>query len=108
MITRKALRQLLDGAQKAEDEGPCFCVDEDCEEDHEDPSLFPSHCITFVTPDGRLDTAENKAYLSSRGWGVEGSLEYVVDHPRSYPEDAPRMVIVDRETREWCPATAYL
>lgn len=107
MITSKALRQVLEAAQRSEDEGPCFCLDEDCEYGHDEPDRFPSHCVTFVNADGSLDVRENKEYLA-HPWGVDGPLDYVTDHPISFPEDAPRMVIIDRATGQWCCATDYL
>lgn len=107
MISDKALQQVLDGAQKEADQGPCFCVDPVCEDDHEDPDQYPSHAITFVKPDGQLDKADNKTYLG-KPWGVDGPYNFVIDHPQTYPDDAPRLVIVDRATGEWCCATACL
>lgn len=108
MITAKALKQVLDAAQKSADEGPCFCDDEDCEYDHDDPSQAPTHAITFVTADGRLDKAENKKCLSRRGWGIDGPLEFVLDHPQCFPEDAPRMVVIERATGQWWPAVELM
>jgi len=107
MITNKALQRVLDAAQKSFEEGPCYCLDEDCEDDHEEPEQYPSHCVTFVKPDGSLDEADNKHCLGKK-WGIDGPLDYVTDHPISFPEDAPRMVIIDRATGDWVCATDYL
>ncbi len=107
MITKKALQQALAGAQEAEEEGPCFCVDEECEFGHEEGAVPATHVITYVTSDGRLDTAENKEVLGPR-WGYDADLDGVLDFPQNWPEDAPRMVVIERETGQWYPATAYL
>lgn len=107
MITRKALQQILDAAQKAEDDGPCWCTDEDCELGHEDPALYPSHVVSFVTSDGRLDKASNEQYLCW-SWGVDGAFEDVTEYPQNWPDFAERMVVVERATGQWYPATAYL
>jgi hypothetical protein len=107
MITQEALGQVLAGAQQAEEEGPCWCTDEDCDLGHEDPELYPTHVVTFVTPDGDLDEAENEEYLG-QPWGTEGTLGIATDHPTTFPQDAPRMVIVDRATGEWVCADRFV
>ncbi len=110
MITDRALQQVLAAAKKAVDEGPCYCLDEGCEFEelgHEDPEQYPTHCVTFVRPDGSLDEAENKHCLGPK-WGIDGPLEFVTDHPTTYPDDAPRMVIIERATGAWACADAYL
>ena len=107
MITSKALQQILVGAQQSEDDGPCYCQAEDCEGDHEEPEMYPSHCVAFVTADGSLDKAANRHCLG-KPWGIDGPLEYVLDHPQNFPDDADRMVVVDRETHEWRPVSDYL
>lgn len=110
MISSKALQEVLDAAQVAADNGPCFCTEDDCEWEengHGEPEEYPSHAVTFVKPNGDLDRAENKHCLG-RPWGIDGPLGFVTDHPTTYTDDAPRMVIVDRATGAWCCATAYL
>jgi hypothetical protein len=106
MITKKALRQVLDGAQKREDEGPCWCTDEDCEEPHSDGEERATHISTFVTSNGQLDTRLNKKYLGLT-WGYDGDIETVTD-PALWPDNTTNVVVVERATREWAPITDYL
>ncbi len=107
MITDKALRQVLDAAQKAEDEGPCFCDDEDCDDGHEYGAEPATHVSTFVTPNGQLDKKLNRTYLGP-DWGYDGDLETVTD-PALWPsEHVSNVVVVDRATGAWRPVTDYL
>jgi hypothetical protein len=106
VINAKALRQVLEAAQQAEDEGPCFCDDEDCDDGHEYGAEPATHVSTFVTPNGQVDTRLNKKYLGPR-WGLDGDFETVTD-PALWPDNATNMVVVDRATGDWAPITDHL
>lgn len=107
MITNKALQQVLDEAQKVEDEGPCFCNNEDCEEPHADDEEPATHVSTFVTSSGQLDKKLNRKYLGS-DWGYDGDLETVTDSAL-WPDGADNtVVVVERATGAWCPLADYL
>jgi hypothetical protein len=106
VITGKALRAVLEAAQTAEDEGPCFCVDPDCEEPHAEDEVPATHVATFVTSSGQLDKKLNRKYLGP-DWGFDGDLETVTD-PALWPGDGSNAVVVDRATGAWCLLAEYL
>lgn len=107
MITEQALIQVLEAAQQTEDEGPCFCLDEACEEPHADDEEPATHVATFVTPTGQVDTKLNKKYLGKFAiWGYDSDFETVTD-PALWP-DGSTAVVVERATGAWCPLTDYL
>lgn len=107
MITRKAAQKLLDGIATWEQDY-CFCVDPDCESGLDHGVQPPTHAITFITPSGALDTAENAEYLGGPGWGYCGDLDDVLDYPQNFPEVADQMVVIERATGRWQLASAYL
>ncbi len=105
MITNKAAQQALNGVTAMENE-LCFCHDEDCEGYHPDHGPA-THVITFVTPDGALDRAENSEYLGWP-WGAGGDLVNALDYPQTFPEVADQMVVIERATGVWRVASSYL
>ncbi|MFJ5984279.1 hypothetical protein [Lentzea sp. NPDC092896] len=105
MITEQALIQVLEAAQQAEDEGPCFCLEPDCEEPHADDEEPATHVSTFVTSTGQVDTRLNKQYLGP-DWGYDGDLETVTD-PALWPAGS-NAIVVERATGAWCALDDYL
>lgn len=105
MITSKAVQQVLDGITRYEQD-LCFSDDPECECELDHDAEPATHGITYVIPNGSLDKAANK-YVFGPPWGGCGDLDTVLDQPNEFPDDRSRMVVIERHTRSWLPASAY-
>lgn len=105
MINAKALKRHLKALGK-ELADNCYCQDLNCEQELYHPYEgtdygVPPYGLTFVTPDGNLDEANNKEFIG-RFWGVDAQLDEVIDQIDVLEDLAVNLVVIEHATgRHW-------